>query len=138
MARKAGVAIGGGALTTLGLVMIPLPTPFGVVVAGADMAVLGTEFPEAQAVLDKTRDVVVDVIEKNCSSSDGEEEDDDDTKNNNDRNNHRDEEDGDASGDATTRIKHGEGKNKNSSIDIISSKISKDEEDDSLEPNDEH
>ena len=50
----------------VGLIMIPLPTPFGCVVAGAGMAVLGTEFPQAQRILDQTRDAVVDVIEKNC------------------------------------------------------------------------
>mmetsp|Transcript_18319 Transcript_18319/g.25830 ORF Transcript_18319/g.25830 Transcript_18319/m.25830 type:complete len:272 (-) Transcript_18319:251-1066(-) len=74
MARKAGVAVGGGAMVGLGLVMIPLPTPFGCVVAGAGMGVLAKEFPAAQQVIDQTRDAVVDVIEKNCLDED----DDDD------------------------------------------------------------
>jgi len=76
MARKAGVAVGGGAMVGLGLVMIPLPTPFGCVVAGAGMGVLATEFPAAQQMIDQTRDAVVDVIEKNCNDvDDGEDED---------------------------------------------------------------
>jgi hypothetical protein len=64
--KKAGVAVSGGAMVGVGLIMIPLPTPCGALVAGAGMAVLGTEFPQAQRVLDRTRDAVVHVIETNC------------------------------------------------------------------------
>ena len=59
--------------------MIPLPTPFGCVVAASGMAVLGTEFPAAQKVLDQTLDATVDVLERNCDDDDddgeGQEED---------------------------------------------------------------
>jgi len=78
MARKAGVAVSGVALTGIGLVMIPLPTPFGCLVAASGMAVLGTEFPAAQKVLDQTRDSVVRTLEQNCGSSSDEEQDNDD------------------------------------------------------------
>jgi len=71
VARKVGVAVSGAALTGLGLVMIPLPTPFGCVVAASGMAVLGTEFPAAQKVLDQTLDATVDALERNCDD-DGE------------------------------------------------------------------
>lgn len=85
MARKAGVAVSGAALTGIGLVMIPLPTPFGCVVAASGMAVLGTEFPAAKKVLDDTRDAVVRTLERNCNDDDddnnctiqGENDDDD-------------------------------------------------------------
>lgn len=70
MARKAGVAVSGAALTGIGLVMIPLPTPFGCVVAASGMAVLGSEFPAAQKVLDDTRDAVVRTLERNCNDDD--------------------------------------------------------------------
>lgn len=68
-ARKAGVAVAGGAMVGIGVVMIPLPTPFGFVVAGAGMAVLGTEFPAAQKALDSTRDALVHALEKHCDES---------------------------------------------------------------------
>jgi hypothetical protein len=48
--------------------MIPLPTPFGAVIAGSGMAVLGTEFPAAQRILDQTCNKVADVIERSVSS----------------------------------------------------------------------
>jgi hypothetical protein len=62
--RKAGVAVAGGTMVGVGLIMIPLPTPFGAVVAGSGMAVLGMEFPAAQRVLDQTCNKVADVIER--------------------------------------------------------------------------
>jgi Putative transmembrane protein (PGPGW) len=61
--RKTGVAVAGGTMVGVGLIMIPLPTPFGCVVAGSGMAVLGTEFPAAQRVLDRTCKKVADAIE---------------------------------------------------------------------------
>lgn len=71
-ARRVGVAVSGAALTGLGLVMIPLPTPFGCVVAASGMAVLGTEFPAAQRVLDLTVDAAVEALEGNCNNDDDE------------------------------------------------------------------
>jgi hypothetical protein len=55
MIRKAGVAVTGGALVVAGIPMIPMPTPGGVVVTGAGLAILATEFPAAQRVLDRSR-----------------------------------------------------------------------------------
>ena len=71
--RKTGVAVAGGTMVGVGIIMIPLPTPFGAVIAGSGMAVLGLEFPAAQRVLDRTCNKVADAIE--CSlPMDGEEE----------------------------------------------------------------
>mmetsp|Transcript_20182 Transcript_20182/g.30349 ORF Transcript_20182/g.30349 Transcript_20182/m.30349 type:complete len:276 (-) Transcript_20182:134-961(-) len=68
--KKTATAVAGGAMVGVGLIMIPLPTPFGAVVAGGGMAVLGTEFPAAQRALDKTCNAVADVIEKSVSKDD--------------------------------------------------------------------
>lgn len=46
--RKGAVAAVGGTMVGVGLIMIPLPTPFGVVVASSGMMVLGTEFDGAK------------------------------------------------------------------------------------------
>lgn len=72
MARKAGVAVTGGALVLAGLPMIPMPTPGGVVVVGAGLAVLATEFPAAQRALDRSRQGLTDLV--------GDESDDDEEK----------------------------------------------------------
>ena len=73
--KKGAVAAVGGSMVGLGLVMIPLPTPFGAVVASSGLAVLGTEFNEAKELndkliggakshLNKARDNIVKGIEK--------------------------------------------------------------------------
>lgn len=73
--KKGAVAAVGGSMVGLGLVMIPLPTPFGAVVASSGLAVLGTEFKEAKDLndslidgakghLNKARDSIVKGIEK--------------------------------------------------------------------------
>lgn len=75
MLKKGAVAAVGGSMVGLGLVMIPLPTPFGAVVASSGLAVLGTEFKEAGDLNDrlidgakghlyKARDSIVKGIEK--------------------------------------------------------------------------
>jgi len=75
MLKKGAVAAVGGTMIGVGLVMIPLPTPFGAIVASSGLAVLGTEFDEAKELndrliggakghLNKARDVVVKGIEK--------------------------------------------------------------------------
>ena len=75
MLKKGAVAAVGGSMVGLGLVMIPLPTPFGAVVASSGLAVLGTEFKEAKDLndslidgakghLSKARDSIVKGIEK--------------------------------------------------------------------------
>mmetsp|Transcript_19201 Transcript_19201/g.31887 ORF Transcript_19201/g.31887 Transcript_19201/m.31887 type:complete len:244 (+) Transcript_19201:124-855(+) len=68
--RKTSIAVAGGTMVGVGLIMIPLPTPFGAVVAGGGMAVLGTEFPAAQRVLDQTCNKFADVIERSLPKDD--------------------------------------------------------------------
>ncbi len=46
--RKGAVAAVGGTMVGVGLIMIPLPTPFGAVIASSGMVVLGTEFEGAK------------------------------------------------------------------------------------------
>jgi hypothetical protein len=72
MIRKAGVAFTGGVLVVAGIPMIPMPTPGGVVVVGSGMALLATEFPAAQRVLDRSREGLANIV--------GEESDDDEEK----------------------------------------------------------
>lgn len=73
--KKGAVAAVGGTMVGVGLVMIPLPTPFGAVVASSGLAVLGSEFDEAKELndrlidgakghLNKARDSIVKGIEK--------------------------------------------------------------------------
>jgi hypothetical protein len=72
MIRKAGVAVTGGALVAVGLPMIPMPTPGGVVVVGSGMALLATEFPAAQRALDRSRQGLAHLV--------GDDSDDDEEK----------------------------------------------------------
>mmetsp|Transcript_49829 Transcript_49829/g.97479 ORF Transcript_49829/g.97479 Transcript_49829/m.97479 type:complete len:417 (-) Transcript_49829:559-1809(-) len=65
-ARRAGTAIAGGTLCVVGSIMAPLPTPGGVIVIGAGMMVLGTEFPAAQKVMDRAVGGLVNVIENDA------------------------------------------------------------------------
>merc|ERR1712032_1314251 len=96
MIRKGAVAAVGGTMTAVGLVMIPLPTPFGAVIASSGLAVLGTEFDEAKELNDKliegakghlntARDAIVNGIERMdrddfdagcCHDDDGDDDDD--------------------------------------------------------------
>mmetsp|Transcript_24882 Transcript_24882/g.30583 ORF Transcript_24882/g.30583 Transcript_24882/m.30583 type:complete len:321 (+) Transcript_24882:255-1217(+) len=69
MVRKASVAVTGTALVAVGIPMIPMPTPGGVLVTGSGMALLATEFPAAQRILDRSRDGLENLV--------GNEEDDD-------------------------------------------------------------
>ena len=62
-ARKAGVAVTGGAMVAVGAVLTPLPTPGGILIAGAGLGVLSTEFEGAKKVMDKGRDKLVDLID---------------------------------------------------------------------------
>jgi len=62
-ARKAGVAVTGGAMVAVGAVLTPLPTPGGILLAGAGLGVLSTEFEGARKVMDKGRDRLVDLID---------------------------------------------------------------------------
>jgi hypothetical protein len=56
MLRKGATAVVGGTMVGVGLVMIPLPTPFGAVVASGGLAVLGTEFTEAKELNERLID----------------------------------------------------------------------------------
>jgi Putative transmembrane protein (PGPGW) len=62
--RKAFVAVTGGTMVVVGLVMIPLPTPGGWIVATAGMMHLGQEFPAAQRILDATKERVLGAFQK--------------------------------------------------------------------------
>mmetsp|Transcript_19086 Transcript_19086/g.44178 ORF Transcript_19086/g.44178 Transcript_19086/m.44178 type:complete len:511 (+) Transcript_19086:207-1739(+) len=86
MLKKGAVAVAGGTMVGVGLVMIPLPTPFGAVVASSGLAVLGTEFEEAKELNDRlidgakghlstARDKIVVGIENMNSEHDEDEED---------------------------------------------------------------
>ena len=61
--RKGAVAVVGGTMVGVGLVMVPLPTPFGAVVAGGGMAVLGTEFEQVKDTNDKILNRMIQGIE---------------------------------------------------------------------------
>lgn len=63
MIRKGAVAAVGGAMVGVGLVMIPLPTPFGAVIASSGLAVLGTEFKAAKEMNDKIIDTTKEHLE---------------------------------------------------------------------------
>lgn len=62
-ARKAGVAVTGGAMVAVGAVLTPLPTPGGILLVGAGVGVLSKEFEGARKVIDKGRDSLVDLID---------------------------------------------------------------------------
>lgn len=52
--RQVSVAVLGGALLVLGIVLLPLPGP-GLLVIAAGLAVLATEFPWAERLLGRVR-----------------------------------------------------------------------------------
>mmetsp|Transcript_20149 Transcript_20149/g.30653 ORF Transcript_20149/g.30653 Transcript_20149/m.30653 type:complete len:401 (+) Transcript_20149:180-1382(+) len=68
IARKAAVGVVGGTMTAVGLVMIPLPTPFGAVIATSGIAVLGTEFEQAHVVNQRMMDATLPIID-NCKAT---------------------------------------------------------------------
>ena len=74
--KKASVAVTGTALVAVGLPLIPMPTPGGVVVCGSGLAVLATEFPAAQRVLDKGRDGLERMVGQEEDDSDSDSDDD--------------------------------------------------------------
>jgi hypothetical protein len=83
MLRKGAVAAVGGTIVGIGLIMIPLPTPCGAVVASAGLAVLGTEFNAAREMNEKIIDTTKthfesarDRIVLGIQSMDGDEDDD--------------------------------------------------------------
>jgi hypothetical protein len=89
MLKKGATAVVGGTMVGVGLVMIPLPTPCGCVVASSGMALLGSEFKGAQAMNDKiitstkksfvsARKKVINKIES-MNSYDGDDDSEDET-----------------------------------------------------------
>lgn len=54
--KKGATAVIGGTMVGVGLVMIPLPTPCGCVVASSGLAILGSEFEGAKRMNDKLVD----------------------------------------------------------------------------------
>jgi len=88
MLRKGAVAAVGGTIMGVGLIMIPLPTPFGAVVASSGLALLGTEFDGAREMNDKmintvkthwvaTREKMIQGLEGIEGSRSAEDEDED-------------------------------------------------------------
>lgn len=59
--RKTSVAVAGTALIVAGVPLVPLPGPGDFMILGG-VALLATEFPAAQRVLDGTRDKLVEVL----------------------------------------------------------------------------
>ena len=62
-ARKVGVGLAGGAMVGIGAVVAIAPTPGGILLAGAGMGVLATEFDGAKRAMDKGRSKLVDLID---------------------------------------------------------------------------
>ena len=60
--RKVGVAVAGGTLIAVGIPLVPLPGPGDVMIVGG-VALLATEFPAAQKLIDGTRDKVSDFVQ---------------------------------------------------------------------------
>lgn len=81
--KKASVAVTGTALVVAGIPLIPMPTPGGVIVCGSGLAVLATEFPAAQRVLDKGRNGLEKMVGKEEDDSDSDDENDGGGKNHN-------------------------------------------------------
>lgn len=80
--RKGAVAAVGGAMVGVGLVMIPLPTPFGAVIASSGLALLGTEFEGAKEMNERVIEgvnIARDHIVKSIESMEQEESDADES-----------------------------------------------------------
>ena len=85
LGRKAGAAVAGGSLIALGLPLLPMPGPVGETLSIGGMAVLATEFPAAQRVLDGTRDKLVQVLDKTKPEEEDDPHHDDDEDENKER-----------------------------------------------------
>lgn len=60
--RKVGVAVAGGTLIAVGIPLVPLPGPGDVMIVGG-VALLATEFPAAQKLIDDARNTVSDFVQ---------------------------------------------------------------------------
>lgn len=63
-ARKAGVGAVGLVTIALGVVLVPLPGPGSLVIFGG-LTVLGSEFPTARRLSDRTKESVRRMLQKN-------------------------------------------------------------------------
>jgi len=61
-ARRVGIGAGGGLICAVGAVLTPLPGP-GLLIIGAGMMVLGTEFPAARRTMDRGVEALAGAIE---------------------------------------------------------------------------
>lgn len=61
--KRIAVGIVGGIIVIVGIVLMPLPGP-GIAVVLAGLAVLATQFPWAQDLLDRARDRVREAIDR--------------------------------------------------------------------------
>ncbi len=52
--RKVGIAVVGGAVVVIGIILIPLPGPGSLVILGG-LAILATEFDAAQRLVDRMK-----------------------------------------------------------------------------------
>ncbi len=84
--KKGAVAVTGTALVVAGIPLIPMPTPGGVIVSGSGLALLATEFPAAQKVLDKSRDGLERMVGEEGDDDDEDDESDDEKE----KNDHKD------------------------------------------------
>lgn len=80
--KRGAVAVTGTALVVAGIPLIPMPTPGGVVISGSGLALLATEFPAAQRVLDKGRDGLERMVGEEGDDDDSDDSDDDGNTNN--------------------------------------------------------
>ncbi len=53
--RKVVIAVVGGTVVVIGIILIPLPGPGSLVILGG-LAILATEFPAAQRLVDRMKD----------------------------------------------------------------------------------
>jgi uncharacterized protein (TIGR02611 family) len=68
LARKIGIAVGGGLITAAGIAMIPLPGP-GWLVVVLGLWVLSLEFTWAERLLDPIKDKVIDAAHAAASNT---------------------------------------------------------------------
>lgn len=61
-ARRASVAVAGGATIAVGLVLIPLPGP-GTLVVIAGLSILGREFPRARRAADRGKGMAASAVD---------------------------------------------------------------------------
>lgn len=71
--RKTSVAVAGGTLVGVGVVLAPFPDPFGEIMAAAGVGMLATEFPFAKRIMDGAKHRLVNMIDS-LQQEDGQQE----------------------------------------------------------------